>query len=497
MDITQELILQVPGDFQVPHFFHTLQPSDIARVITLGTIAYETIKQEGNKSEHEAIFDSLKTEAEKKYSVQIKVLENDYTSQVEELEKQKQFLNTLVSTLKQKIQSEETMRLDTERRVREEERRNREELVKEKDSRINSLESQVRSSLQSVEQSMKESSRFLTDGFQNFKEQILKNTTGSQKKGTQGEVVFEDYLHRVFGSVGIKEEFSLINVGAEGHQGDIRMKWKNHSLLWEVKNYARNIDQKEVNKFLRDMEENPDISLGVMVSLNTNITGHQKTGNIDLEELRDGRICIYVNCFLKNEDPTTFLQSLKPFIETFLQYRKPVSMEESNEAQNQVERLEFQRTVVLRLLKNHQESTRKFKNVIANAKKKNDQLWGELTTEMREAENQVKLLLETILDSSMLSSDTYEEEVEVKLPEYLFRHTDINMYNDKERKFLMDTLKIFKFSEDYSINSKAVKDIYKEHGYSDHTIDNIRYRIFTDDAWEKGKTVVKYMKKIE
>ena len=344
---------------------------------------------------------------------------------------------------------------------------------------------------------MKESSRFLTDGFQNFKEQLLKNTGNSQKKGTHGEVVFEDYLHRVFGSVGIKEEFTLQNVGAEGHQGDIRMKWKNHSLLWEVKNYARNIDQKEVNKFLRDMEENPDISLGVMVSLNTNITGHQKTGNIDLEELRDGRICIYVNCFLKNDDPTTFLQSLKPFIETFLQYRKPASMEESNEAQHQVERLEFQRTVVLRLLKNHQESTRKFKNVIANAKKKNDQLWAELTTEMREAENQVKLLLETILDSSMLSSDTYEEDVEMKLPDYIFRHTDINLYNDKEQKFLRDTMKLFKISEEYSTPSKAVRDIYKENGYSDHAIDSLRYRIFTDDAWEKGKNIVKYLKKID
>ena len=454
MDVTQELVLQVPGDFQIPYVFQTLQPADVARVITLGTIAYETIKQEGNKSEHEVIFASLKKEAEKKYGAQVQVLEKEYTSQVETLEKQHTTLNTLVSNLKQKIQSEESLRLDTERRIREEERRNREELVKEKDSRIHSLELQVRSGLQSVEQSVKESSRFLTDGFQNFKEQLLKNSGNSQKKGTQGEGIFEDFLQRVFGSVGIKEEFSLVNVGAEGHQGDIRMEWKNHKLLWEVKNYARSIETKEVTKFLRDMEENPDISLGVMVSLTTNITGHQKAGNVDIQELRDGRMCVYINSFLKNEDPTLFLQSLKPFLETFLHHTKPPSIEETNEAQNQVERLEYQRTIVLRLLQSHQDSTRKFKNVISNSKKKSDQIWAEITTEMREAENQVKLLLETILDSTILTSNEDDDmQQQQTLPDYLFRHTDINMYNDKEREFIMDTLKYFKVSEDTTMSS--------------------------------------------
>ena len=81
-------------------------------------------------------------------------------------------------------------------------------------------------------------------------------------------------------------------VGKEGHQGDLRMTWKNHRIMWEVKNYTRNVETKEVTKFLRDMSECKDVSLGVMVSLNSGIAGHTKAGNIDLEELQDGRICI-------------------------------------------------------------------------------------------------------------------------------------------------------------------------------------------------------------
>lgn len=468
--------LQVPEGFQLPPLFQSLSPEDTARVLVLGSLAFETIQQEGQKSDNESLYISLKKEAAKQYEPQIQQLQKQNTSSTE-----------LLSTLKLRLQAEEASRMDVEKRIREEERRNREELLKEKESRIAALEHQVRSSLHSVEQSLKESSRSLSDGFHNFKEQIIKNTTaGSHKKGTQGEAIFTEYLQRIFGSVGIKEEFSLEDVGKEGHQGDVRMFWKEHKLLWEVKNYSRNVNSDEVKKFLRDMEENKDISLGVMVSLKTGITGHQKAGNIDLQELRDGRMCIYINFFLKNDDPSTFLETLKPFIETFLNNRKPETVEESNEAQQQIERFEYQRTILLRLLQNHQESTRKFKNTIANAKKKSDQIWVELTAEMREAENQVKLLVETLVSNTTETSG--------QVPDFVFTNTDLNMYNEKERKFVEDTLDNFDFSEDYTIGTKQIKEIYKGLGYSEDVVNALRPRVFLEDVWEKGKKEVKYIR---
>jgi len=484
----KSISLQVPVDFELPTFFHELQPADISRVLNLGMIAFQAITQEGIKSDHEALYLSLKKEACKLYE-----------PQVEQLERKNAETMSTLTMLKQRLQNEESSRLDVERRIREEEKRNREEILKEKELRIKSLEQSVHTVLSSVEQSMKDSSRSLTDGFQNFKEQLLKNSSGSKKKGTQGENVFSEFVKNVFGSVGINEEFVLENVGSEGHQGDLRMFWKNHKVLWEVKNYGRNVDQKEVLKFLRDMEESRDISLGVMVSLTTGITGHQKTGNIDIQELRDGRLCIYINQFLNNEDPMLVLQGIKPFMETFLQYKKPVEKEDPTIAQYQIERFEYQRTILLRLLQNHQESTRKFKNTMVNARKKNDQIWIDLKVGMDESEHQVKLLIETLLDTSVTSTEVPNtaEQLQLQIPSYVFRHTDISLYNEKERKFLELTLKHFKFSEDYSSPAKTVKEIYKELGYSEDAVTAMRPRIFVDDVWEKGKKEVKYIQKIE
>ena len=64
------------------------------------------------------------------------------------------------------------------------------------------------------------------------------------------------------------------------------------------------------------------------------------------------------------------------------------------------------------------------------------------------------------------------------------------MYNEKERVFITDTLKSFTFSEDYSMSTKHIKEIYKTLGYSEDAVNKMRQRIFNDSAWEKGKTVV-------
>jgi hypothetical protein len=265
-------------------------------------------------------------------------------------------------------------------------------------------------------------------------------------------------------------------------------------VLLEVKNYERSVDDKEVKKFLRDMEEGRDVSLGVLVSLRSGIVGHSKTGMIDLVELRDGRMCIYLTHFLTHQDPVQFLQSLKPFMETFLLLReKHAPITNVSLAEQQVERFEIQRTILLKLVQNHQESMRKFKNTIQNAKKKQEQIWLEIGIDMREADHQVKLLLETLFDVN--STAEQEEQVET-LPSYVFRITDLSMYNEKERKFVKDLLAKFTIEEDASCPKKELKDVLKPLGYSDEAVSKYCERFLLEDVWEKGKMKVKYFKKV-
>ncbi|NDF96152.1 MAG: hypothetical protein EB107_10025 [Proteobacteria bacterium] len=155
-----------------------------------------------------------------------------------------------------------------------------------------------------------------------------------------------------------------------------------------MKNYDRNVDGKEVTKFLRDMEAAKDCPVGIMISLATGITGHMKAGKVDLEMLHDGRMCLYINSLLSHEDPVSLLQSMKPFLEVYLKSltAKPTdSHKEETRAERQMEMFDQQRKSVLKVMQTHEEQMRKMKNVLMNAKKKHEQSWVEILGEMREA----------------------------------------------------------------------------------------------------------------
>lgn len=269
----QEITLQVPVDFSLPATYNTATPKTTSTMLTLGASAYESMQTESQKLRHKALYDTLCAEAASKYEPQMAVLEKQHTEAAEAIER-----------LQRRLAEAQSERLEIERTIRDEERRNRSELLAEKDSRIAALETQMRSAL--------ENGRNLGEQFQAFKEQMIRGTTGSTAKGKHGEVIFADLVRSAFGNVNAGEVFDVEEVGKEGHQGDLRMTWRGHKVMWEIKNYTRNVESREVTKFLRDMEECKDVSLGVMVSLSSSIAGHSRPNGIDIEELQDGRICV-------------------------------------------------------------------------------------------------------------------------------------------------------------------------------------------------------------
>jgi hypothetical protein len=62
-------------------------------------------------------------------------------------------------------------------------------------------------------------------------------------------------------------------------------------IMWELKDYSANVPQKEVEKFLRDMQGMRGASIGVMISRSTGIIG--KHGPVILE-VHDGRLVLYI-----------------------------------------------------------------------------------------------------------------------------------------------------------------------------------------------------------
>ena len=202
-----------------------------------------------------------------------------------------------------------------------------------------------------------------------------------------------------------------------------------------------------------------------------------------------------------HEDPILVLQSLKPFLETFLDYRTKsqkmtsrsatdVDDIESQATDAHIQRLEQQKTTLLTLLQSHSQQVTAFKNTLVNAKKKNDQIWLELSAAMKKTEHDVKLLLSTILDTEFSTEDSATDAI----PEFLVQESNLSLHSEKNRKFLQDTLKHFDIHEDFKTASKDIRDVYAKLGYSEEFIKGVRTRLFQGDVWPSGKKDVKYLK---
>jgi len=148
------------------------------------------------------------------------------------------------------------------------------------------------------------------------------------------------------------------------------------------------------------------------------------------------------------------------------------------------------------LLQHHQENTRIFKNNIQNAKKKQEQIWTELSVDMLKIEHDTKLLLETLLDVHGTKEPTSDSnEQPLVLPSYVFYKTEFAMYNDKERKFLQTLLEQFTCDEEASCTKKELKDTMKPFGYSDEAVNKYCEKFFLESAWEKGKKSFKCLRR--
>jgi hypothetical protein len=136
-------------------------------------------------------------------------------------------------------------------------------------------------------------------------------------KGNDYESEFRDALVRAFGTA---DRFALAETAKNGigHAGDFLMRL-NHgpmggseqTVLWEVKNYDKPVPKAEVDKFQRDVKENQDVLVGVMVSRYTDIVGKVARGDRDMEFL-EGKLLIYLSRFESQGDEVVTLQTLVP-----------------------------------------------------------------------------------------------------------------------------------------------------------------------------------------
>jgi gas vesicle protein len=90
-------------------------------------------------------------------------------------------------------------------------------------------------------------------------------TAVSSSKGQIGELTIEKQIETYF------PDCELLRKSKEAHQSDFHLKLYGYTVFIEAKAYQKNVPHKEVEKFFRDISENPDAHAGIMYSLSSGI----------------------------------------------------------------------------------------------------------------------------------------------------------------------------------------------------------------------------------
>ena len=456
---TKTITLTLPFNYQIPELYLQSNPDVLATALTLGSEACRVLTEEAFAKVRNETHEEIIKEVRKTTDLELAKLKRER----DESEEVAQQTPKRLKRLEQESQEQE-------QRIRQEERRNREEIAKEKDARIQALEIQL-----------KDSSKSLAEGFQTLKEQLIRNTTGSTNRGRDGESQVEELLKTAYGA---DPSFDLTAVGKEGHKGDHIMTYQAVKLLWEVKNYTRMVSKDEVEKLHRDMRDNQDMVMGIMISLQHGIAGHTKAGDIDIEFIDSKRCIVYISNFHLRQDKVFYLQSLRPLFEAVARANR----ETTETHDTAIADLQSKATLVRALLQNHQGSVQRHYISLLNHKKRSEQMFAELMSFLKESEGQVKEMLSVTLGTGN-NIEAQTKEIQ-NLPERIFKKTNAVEMNERERKFVEWLLSEVIFEDEASVAIKDIVDKAKESNFSEKEVRAYRETLFQDMAWQKGGKLI-------
>jgi len=140
---------------------------------------------------------------------------------------------------------------------------------------------------------------------------VLQVRANSSRLGQQGEATLESMIQNAFPE-------SKIDI-IEKHCGDLVQHHKNMKIMWEAKNHHTSVPKRDVDKFLKDMRENTDIDVGVMVAMNAHIEAHNSNHGLDFEFLNDvdgrpHRCVFYIGNLMAFDNPLFVLRFMNVFL---------------------------------------------------------------------------------------------------------------------------------------------------------------------------------------
>lgn len=255
--------------------FLSLKNEEQMQVIELGLIVREvgisqvkSLLQGKNKTEQnvlkkihnkqvDELREKIKTEEKKYRLLQSNFMEEIQTTKTTIKEQQREIYMDRIKSyeeqtlnLKQRIEEVINQRLELQNQhydklqlIMEKKEKEKQELRREYESKLDEYRSKV--------------------------EIVNKINNNSAKKGQQGENWIFNQLIRSFPSAEIEDHHT------KGHTGDFSIKEEGRIGMLESKNYARNVNKKEVEKFYKDIETNDQINYAIMASLKSGVVNRE------------------------------------------------------------------------------------------------------------------------------------------------------------------------------------------------------------------------------
>lgn len=204
-------------------------------------------------------------------------------------------LEETIRALEQQLRNAEQRRVAVEEARRADladaivaERATMERIIAEKEREIGRLDAMIHTFRVAVERQ--------TEEVRTLSASVTRRSTvvaGSKAKGSIFEQEFRDHLVHAYGAV-IRDFDIKDTARGGGHEADFITTMEGEQIMWELKDYSADVPQKQVEKFLRDMQGMRGASIGVMISRSTGICG--KHGPVILE-VHDGRLLVYIGQF--------------------------------------------------------------------------------------------------------------------------------------------------------------------------------------------------------
>ena len=297
-----------------------------------------------------------------------------------------------------------------------------------------------------------------------------KRTANVKTKGNDFEAAFGEKLRRHYG---LCTGFGIRATGTAGHEADFATDIEGHTVLWELKAYGSAVPKVEVDKFYRDVRENPQASVGVMISKTTDITsirGGGVGGGLHVEFEGD-RMVVFLHRFeeFAGEEESRLFATLLALFRIWWEYHREEDV--------------FDRMEILREVERAMEELGKRRTEWRRHKAHLEEITRWTTDLLSDSEERLDRVLKRVKKNPVADSTSHP------IPVGIFREEE----GEREKGWIQSILRVCEAKEGMIQIREMVDLLLPQHKLSADTIRGNVMAVLLDSAVTK-KGIVKYVK---